>query len=159
MRVFLPYYDIERKDIQEVDGRVNPKNGDPMGRCTVRLTNGDEITGSFRPERTLSGMVMATGSNMEAHGLVSISGFHRDGVLHGQGKALLGARSLWPSIDRQVTLEGIFNDSYLEGPVRGAYSKVTDTPHMSRFSGNVEKLRLSQILHFLRPFYGKKNNL
>ena len=123
VRVFLPYYDIERKDIQEVDGRVNPKNGDPMGRCTVRLTNGDEITGSFRPERTLSGMVMATGSNMEAHGLVSISGFHRDGVLHGQGKALLGARSLWPSIDRQVTLEGIFNDSYLEGPVRGAYSK------------------------------------
>ena len=126
VRVFLPYYDIEAKDIKEVEGRVNPKNGDPMGRCTVRLTNGDEITGSFRPEKTLSGNASAMGSNMEAHGLISVSGFHRDGVLHGQGRALLRPRSLWPSIDRQISLEGIFNDSYLEGPVRGEY-KVTTT--------------------------------
>ena len=72
------------------------------------------------------GNATAMGSNMEAHGLLSVSGFHRDGVLHGQGRALLRPRSLWPSIDRQISLEGIFNDSYLEGPVRGEY-KVTTT--------------------------------
>ena len=92
-----------------------------MGRCTLKLQNGDEITGSFRPERTLSGNATAQGPNMEAHGLSVVSGFHQDGILHGKGRALLRARSLWPSIDRQISLEGIFNDSYLEGPVRGAY--------------------------------------
>ena len=121
VRVFLPYYDLEPEDIKEVEGRVNPKNGEPMGRCTLKLHNGDEITGSFRPERTLSGNATAQGPNMEAHGLSVVSGFHQDGILHGKGRALLRARSLWPSIDRQISLEGIFNDSYLEGPVRGAY--------------------------------------
>ena len=121
VRVFLPYYDLEPDDIKEVEGRVNPKNNEPMGRCTLKLHNGDEITGSFRPERTLSGNATAQGPNMEAHGLSVVSGFHQDGILHGKGRALLRARSLWPSIDRQISLEGIFNDSYLEGPVRGAY--------------------------------------
>merc|ERR1712050_729064 len=44
VRVFLPYYDLEPDDIKEVEGRVNPKNGEPIGRCTLKLHNGDEIT-------------------------------------------------------------------------------------------------------------------
>ena len=73
VRVFLPYYDIEAKDIKEVEGRVNPKNGDPMGRCTVRLTNGDEITGSFRPEKTLSGNAIVTRISSHQNGRLGLT--------------------------------------------------------------------------------------
>ncbi len=118
-RVFLPYYDIDKEDIDKViEGRLNC-HGEPVGRCTVLLVNGDELTGTFRAQRTLAGMASATGSNMEKHGLLFVRGFHRNGVLHGQGSATLAPNALWRDIGREVWLDGIFNDSYMEGPVRG----------------------------------------
>ena len=120
VRVFLPYYDLEPDEIEEViEGRQNSKTGDPLGRCTVRLVNGDEVCGTFRAERTLCGMGSACGPNMEKYGLISVRGFHCQGILHGQGMALVAPRALWSHIDCTVQLEGIFNDGCLEGPVRG----------------------------------------
>ena len=119
-RVFLPYYDLEKDDIETVVHGRTGANGEPLGRCTVRLTNGDELSGSFRPNLCLSGMAGASGSNMEKHGLLSVRGFHCQGLLHGPGgKAVLGPQALWSTAKMPVTLEGIFNESYMEGPVRG----------------------------------------
>ena len=119
VRVFLPYYDLGKDDIdQVVNGRV-AASGEPLGKCTVRLTNGDEVTGSFRPNFCLSGIAGAAGSNMERHGLLSVRGFHCQGLLHGRGRAVLTSKAIWSSVNLPVTLEGIFNESYMEGPVRG----------------------------------------
>ena len=133
VRVFLPYYDLNKDDIDQIlDGRVNA-GGEPLGKCTVKLTNGDEVTGSFRPNFCLSGVAGAVGSNMERHGLLSVRGFHCQGLLHGRGRAVLTAKAIWSSVNLPVTLEGIFNESYMEGPVRGRYIHKCFTTHPSRF--------------------------
>ena len=122
VRVFSPYYDISAEEVLEVtDGRTNAK-GDPIGRCSITLSNGDELCGAFRAERTLHGVASLSGSNMEKYGLLNVRGFHRQGVLHGQGSALLAPKALWSHIDCPIHLEGIFNDGCLEGPVRGKFT-------------------------------------
>ena len=84
------------------------------------------------------------GSNMEKHGVSSIRGYYRDGVLMGEGRVVLsGGKPLfdrtgsqeetlcnppylpypYPYFKGNVSLEGIFNDGYLEGPVRGTDEK------------------------------------
>ena len=40
VRVFDPYYDIDSGDISSVEGRVDPKSGLPVGKCTVVLQGG-----------------------------------------------------------------------------------------------------------------------
>jgi hypothetical protein len=48
VRIFDPYYDIASEDIETVmEGKTNPA-GDPVGQCTLKLTNGDEVYGNFR---------------------------------------------------------------------------------------------------------------
>ena len=123
VRVFLPYYDLEPEDIEQVIHGRKGANGEPLGRCTVKLTNGDEISGSFRPQLCLAGMVGAGGPHMEKHGLLSVRGFYCQGLLHGPGKAVLVPKALWSTVDIPLTLEGVFNESYLTGPVRGLDEK------------------------------------
>ena len=82
---------------------------------------------------------------MEKHGVASIRGYYKDGVLMGDGRAILsGSKPLitssdstanklintvpflpypYPYFKGQIALEGIFNDGYLEGPVRGTDEK------------------------------------
>ena len=40
VRVFDPYYDLDSGDISSVEGRVDPKSGMPVGKCTVVLQVG-----------------------------------------------------------------------------------------------------------------------
>ena len=48
VRIFDPYYDIAPEDIEEItEGKTNAA-GDPVGQCTLLLTNGDEVYGNFR---------------------------------------------------------------------------------------------------------------
>jgi len=110
IRVFQPYYDIDKDDIDQViEGKVN-KEGEPLGKCCVRLKNGDELTGVFQKGLVLSGMASISGGNIEKHGLLSIRGYHKDGVLHGQGRACIAPNALWPHIKCAINLEGVFND-------------------------------------------------
>ena len=83
---------------------------------------------------------------MEKHGVTCIRGYYRDGVLMGEGRAILSdGKPLvvdrvgstedvpesppsnipypYPYFKGQIALEGIFNDGYLEGPVRGTDEK------------------------------------
>ena len=60
---------------------------------------------------------------MEKHGLLSVRGFYCQGLLHGPGKAVLVPKALWSTVDIPLTLEGVFNESYLSGPVRGLDEK------------------------------------
>ena len=64
-------------------------------------------------------MATIEGKNMDKHGLSSIRGFHKSGILHGQGRAVIAPNALWSHIKCEIILEGIFNNGYLEGPVRG----------------------------------------
>ena len=59
------------------------------------------------------------GANLARHGLINVRGFYRDSVLVGRGVAVLAPGSMWDSHEETVQLEGVFNDGYLEGPVRG----------------------------------------
>ncbi len=140
VRVFQPYYDISKEEVASVEGRV--RHGEPVGRCTLRLSNGDELRGCFKPGYVVNGMAVISGTNLEQHGLLNVKGFHIDGVLHGEGRAVILPGKLWSHIKCEVHLEGIFNDGkrtpiiceivnflidryifvfpgYLEGPVRG----------------------------------------
>ncbi len=118
VRVFDPYYDVDRADVQEVaEGRADATTGMPIGECTVRLKSGDELFGYFR-KGLRQGRGSIEGANLLRHGLVCVRGAYRDGVLVGPGTAILAEGSMWGSVGR-VTLEGVFNDGYLEGPVRG----------------------------------------
>ena len=62
---------------------------------------------------------------MSNHGVACVRGHYRDGILVGEGRAILSEKSdspipkQYPYARGQITLEGIFNDGYLEGPVRG----------------------------------------
>ena len=89
------------------------------GYCQILLKNGDLLDGKFLKDRLLQGMATIEGKNMDKHGLSSIRGFHKSGILHGQGRAVIAPNALWSHIKCEVILEGIFNDGYLEGPVRG----------------------------------------
>ena len=46
-------------------------------------------------------------------------GFHKNGILHGKGRAVIAPFVAFTHINCQIIVEGIFNDGYLEGPVRG----------------------------------------
>ena len=49
-----------------------------------------------------------------------IRGFYRDSVLVGRGVAILAPGAMWDCCHAEtIQLEGVFNDGYLEGPVRG----------------------------------------
>ena len=115
VRVFDPYYDLDAEDIRSVEGRVDAKSGLPLGRCTVALRNGDELFATFRGGLR-QGRGSVEGANLAEHGLVALKGFYTDSVLTGRGIAILAPGGM---CDVTVQLEGVFNDGYLEGPVRG----------------------------------------
>ena len=121
VRVFDPYYDLSPDDIElVVDGKSN-QNGVPLGACTLKLHNGDEVYGTFR-KGLRQGRGSISGANMNKYGLYCVRGSYKDGVLSGEGRAILCPSNIHPNRG-QVTLEGIFNDGYLEGPVRGLDEK------------------------------------
>ena len=51
--------------------------------------------------------------------LIFYRGFHKKGILHGKGRAVIAPFVAFTHINCQIIVEGIFNDGYLEGPVRG----------------------------------------
>ena len=121
VRVFDPYYDIGPEEVLEVEGKTDPKTGEPVGRCTLKLRNGDEVFGTFR-NGLRHGRGSIEGDNLLQHGIHHLRGFYRDSILIGEGRAVLPPNSLW-SLPHSMNLEGIFNDGYLEGPVRGVDEK------------------------------------
>ena len=80
--------------------------------------NGDELLGTFR-DGLRQGRGSVEGANLARHGLVTVRGFYQDSVLVGRGIAILAPGGMWDSHAETVRLEGVFNDGYLEGPVRG----------------------------------------
>lgn len=118
VRVFDPYYDLESDEVKQVDGKIDPRTGLPSGPCTVQLHNGDELLGTFR-SGLRQGRGSIEGDNLNRHGLVCVRGHYIDGLLMGQGRAVLKEGAMWPQIKARVSLEGVFNEGYLEGPVRG----------------------------------------
>ncbi len=98
------------------------RTGLPTGPCTVRLRNGDELSGTFRGGLR-QGRGSTAGANLLHHGVVLLRGAYRDGVLVGPGSAVLaqGGEPIGGGVAQcgRVLLEGVFNDGYLEGPVRG----------------------------------------
>ncbi len=133
VRVFDPYYDIDPDDIQEVDGRVDKLTKLPIGLCTVKLKSGDELLGTFR-SGVRQGRGSIEGVNLLAHGLICVRGSYRDGVLLGPGSAVLAEGGMWGAVEGRITLEGVFNDGYLEGPVKG-----TDDSGALVFAGQYRK--------------------
>ena len=117
VRVFDPYYDISPEDIKEVEGKTNARTGEPMGKCTIKMKNGDEVYGHFR-EGLRQGRGSIDGPNLQDHGLLLVKGFYKDSVLLGEGRAILAPGSIW-GYKEKIVLEGVFNEGYLEGPVRG----------------------------------------
>ncbi len=118
VRVFDPYYDLDPNDISSVEGRTDPKTGLPVGRCTVVLKNGDEMFGTFHGGLR-QGRGSIEGSNLQEHGVLTVKGYYRDSVLMGLGMAILAPGKMWETHAGRIHLEGVFNDGYLEGPVRG----------------------------------------
>ena len=119
VRVFDPYYDVNADDIAEIpDGRTDPKTSLPSGHCVVNLKNGDALTSYFDREGLRQGRGSIDGSNMLKYGLICVQGSYKDGILMGFGRAILAEGSMW-SQNKKIKLEGVFNDGYLEGPVRG----------------------------------------
>jgi hypothetical protein len=114
-RVFDPYYDISPEDIECIEGKKGA-DGKPIGQCNVTLKNGDNVFGLFK-KGIRQGRGAIEGSNCSKHGLVGLRGFYKDGVLTGEGRAIL-VPGAWSGVTR-LTLEGVFCNGYLEGPVRG----------------------------------------
>ena len=122
VRIFDPYYDIDAGDIEKLEsGKLNVA-GFPVGQCTVVLKNGDELLGAFK-DGLRQGRGSLEGDNLLKHGIIFISGIYKDSLLTGRGRAIISARSQWPMITSRMTFEGIFNEGYLEGPVRGLDDK------------------------------------
>jgi len=123
IRVFDPYHDLSSPDLVDsiLEGKTNG-NGDLVGQCTLRLCNGDEVYGTFR-RGVRQGRGSISGDNMFKYGLVCVRGSYRDGVLVGEGRAILAPSETFGLNRGQVTLEGIFNGGFLEGPVRGLDEK------------------------------------
>ncbi|TRY63349.1 hypothetical protein TCAL_10816 [Tigriopus californicus] len=115
-RVFDPYYDISSDDIESVDGKTD-QQGMPKGNCMVKLTNGDELLATFR-NGFRQGRGSVEGTNLLKHGLIWLRGSYKDSVLMGAGVAVLEEHTLG-NLPYRLTLEGNFNDGYLEGPVFG----------------------------------------
>lgn len=97
VRVFDPYYDIAVGEIESIEGKVGP-DGRPVGQATVILKNGDSIFGLFRKGQR-QGRGAIEGSNCYKHGIVGIKGFYKDGVLTGEGRAILAAGA-WTGFER-----------------------------------------------------------
>ena len=114
-RVFDPYFDVALDDIECIEGKKNAE-GKPVGQCSVTLKNGDSLFGLFR-QGVRQGRGAIEGSNCNKYGVVGLRGFYKDGVLTGEGRAIL-APGAWSGVTR-LTLEGVFSNGYLEGPVRG----------------------------------------
>jgi hypothetical protein len=119
VRVFDPYFEVALDDISVVEGKKNSE-GKPIGQCNVILKNGDSVFGIFR-QGIRQGRGALEGSNCFDHGLVGLRGFYKDGVLTGEGRAIL-VTGAWVGVNR-LTLEGVFSNGYLEGPVRGIDDK------------------------------------
>jgi len=47
LRIFDPYVDVRDHKIEEIEGQENSK-GHPVGRCNVKLLNGDNVFGMFK---------------------------------------------------------------------------------------------------------------
>jgi histone-lysine N-methyltransferase SETD7 len=135
VRVFDPYYDFGLDEISRVDGKVDPKTGQPLGICTVMLKNGDEIFGIFK-NGLRQGRGSIEGVNLMKHGILIVKGFYKDSVLSGRGKAILAAGSMWDTYSENIHLEGVFNDGYLEGPVRGV-GELGDLVFVGQYSRGV----------------------
>ncbi len=115
VRVFDPYYGVlDEDEIAECDS----KSGKPAGRCTVTLKNGDELMGTWC-EGVRNGRGSIEGANLLRHGLVCVRGNYDQGVLTGLGSAVIAEGSMWHLVNQRIHLKGVFNDGYLEGPVRG----------------------------------------
>jgi hypothetical protein len=119
VRVFDPYFEVALDNISVVEGKKNSE-GKPIGQCNVILKNGDSVFGIFR-QGIRQGRGALEGSNCFDHGLVGLRGFYKDGVLTGEGRAIL-VTGAWVGVNR-LTLEGVFSNGYLEGPVRGIDDK------------------------------------
>ncbi len=115
VRVFDPYVDFALDEIETVEGKKNAE-GKPVGQCNVILKNGDSVFGSFR-QGIRQGRGAIEGTNCFKYGLVGLRGYYKDGILTGEGRAIL-APGAWARVGR-LTLEGVFSNGYLEGPVRG----------------------------------------
>lgn len=115
-RVFDPYYDISSDDIESIDGKQD-QTGMPKGNCTVKLKNGDELLATFR-SGFRQGRGSVEGENLQKHGLICLKGTYKESVLMGPGQAILEEHTLG-DLPCRITLEGNFNDGYLEGPVIG----------------------------------------
>jgi len=122
VRVFDPYCDLSMDDVETIlDGKTNASGDILVGPCTVKLHNGDEVYGTFR-KGLRQGRGSISGANMQKYGLCCVRGSYKNGVLNGEGRAVLAPSGLHPHRG-EVTLEGIFNDGFLEGPVRGLDEK------------------------------------
>ena len=97
VRVFDPYYDISVDEIESIEGKVGA-DGRPVGQCSVLLKNGDSAFGLFRKGQR-QGRGAIEGANCYRHGIVGIKGFYKDGVLTGEGRAIL-APGAWASEER-----------------------------------------------------------
>ena len=97
VRVFDPYFDIAVKNIESIEGKVGA-DGRPVGQCNVVLKNGDSAIGLFRKGQR-QGRGAIEGANCYQHGIVGIKGFYKDGVLSGEGRAIL-APGAWGVIER-----------------------------------------------------------
>jgi hypothetical protein len=97
IRVFDPYYDVTLAEIESVEGRKNA-DGRPVGQCSVALKTGDSIYGVFR-QGVRQGRGALEGANCYKHGIVGLKGFYKDGVLNGEGRAIL-APGAWAGVDR-----------------------------------------------------------
>ena len=118
-RIFDPYYDITKDEVDRVtEGKIDPKTGQPTGKATLKLKNGDELMGTFKPGYVRQGRGSVEGETLLKHGILCIRGFYKDSVLTGEGRANVDGGGMWPSVKQRLLFEGVFNDGYLEGPVR-----------------------------------------
>ena len=97
VRVFDPYYDVSNDEIDTIEGKKSV-NGRPVGQCNVILKNGDAVFGMYR-QGVRQGRGAIEGANCFKHGIVGIRGFYRDGVLNGEGRAIL-TPGAWNGVSR-----------------------------------------------------------
>merc|ERR1719300_2285606 len=97
--------------------RKEKKNaaGDPVGQCVLQLSTGDEVYGNFRKGVRQGRAILSGGKPLVADKIGST-----DDIAANASPTLPYP---YPYFKGQIALEGIFNDGYLEGPVRGTDEK------------------------------------